>query len=381
MERDEKETLFQYGKLVCDFANSKTADDILTSFFENIQFAFHFSSDFKENALKQFSTMKMTVGSLSIEQKDLFEKLLKRNRFLNSLNRAFATIDGHIEYDPKKLTFTIIKKEVNDYEEIIDKSYSIWQEAIEEYIKLSPIDDDRKSYVIDDANKLTELCQDIKDIKKKKGMRFEEINELADVYPDLTKMQSYLMKTQKNLKIILLKIIKSHRAYESEGFKSILKTYNTMEKTRIIVNEKNKLVESDAFNEKYFLNNDSRLNYEKIFNAPISYCLIQFLKNPEYRGQEKISVCKDCGLIFNKVKVNDRQKYCTNCAYKNHTPKDIQNKRTAASREFSKKRKIKEKRKALFETQFNKLINQGYTKEKAKELANLHVIEQVPVID
>ena len=98
-----KDTLFKYGKLVCDFTKGETTDDTLTSFFENVQYAFNFSDNFTKKALKQFPTMKMTIDSLSNEQQYLFKKLLEQNRLLYSLNRAFSTINGHIKYDPIKL--------------------------------------------------------------------------------------------------------------------------------------------------------------------------------------------------------------------------------------------------------------------------------------
>jgi len=65
MNRAEKDKLKRYGKLVWDFSNSKTTDDILTSFFENLQSAFNFSGDFKEKAIKIRPTKQSTIGLLS----------------------------------------------------------------------------------------------------------------------------------------------------------------------------------------------------------------------------------------------------------------------------------------------------------------------------
>ena len=64
MNQAEKDKLSKYGKVVWDFANAKTTDDVLISFFYNLQSAFNFSSDFKERALLQYPTKKLTIDTL-----------------------------------------------------------------------------------------------------------------------------------------------------------------------------------------------------------------------------------------------------------------------------------------------------------------------------
>lgn len=333
MDKNEKERLAKYGKLVWDFANSKTTDDILTSFFENLQSAFNFSSDFKEKALKQYKTKQMTIGSLSDKEHDLFEMLLDRNEIFESCDAILNPNYYHLEkYDSINFVFTIEERIWNQGDEdygYTDKTYIIQEKEIETFIDKASFqypeewDDLKKS-----LKALIELCRHIEDIKSESTNRYAEIEKMAEGYPVISNMHHYLDETQKNLKLILLQITEADSTFGSKGFKNILSRYNSIQKIQYIVNEDQcKLVQIAPFIEGSFLEADVEDWHisvaGRIFNAPISYCLVEFLKNPDYCGKERISVCQNCKCIFSKSRLNGQQKYCPVCSRKNKmTPEE-----------------------------------------------------------
>lgn len=332
MDKREKEKLSRYGKLVWDFANSKTTDDILTSFFENLQSAFYFSNDFATKALKRFPTEKMTIDTLSIEEKKLLRMLLRRNNILKSCNDTFHSGSYHIDhYDPIASIFKITKStcmcgdDINA-PETIEETILIPLTEINEFIDKPEIEIDHLYGLCGigvHINRLVELCIKIEAIKTEATTHFTKIEKMAEAYPSIYELHKHVKVTQKNLKHVILQIIEADNAYEITGFKSILSRYNTIQKTKYVVNEDKNLVEIGPFMENYFLDGDSLSHKDQIFNAPISYCLVEFLKKPGYSGKERISECKLCHCNFSKSKLSDKQVYCPVCSRKNKmTPEE-----------------------------------------------------------
>lgn len=391
MDKYEKERLSKYGTLVWDFANSKTTDDILTSFFENLQTAFHYSSDFKEKALLQYPTMKMTIDSLSHTELTLLRMLLARNNILKSCNESFWVFNQYwkIEkYDPIRQKLVIDEAELSyseshtpDNEKIysfIRKNIiSVHSQKIESYIdnlsfagiakeeaeksriKLMP-DKNIKTVLKQKIQQLVKQCQMIEKFKRGATNRFKEIEIIAGFYPKIFKFHDYLKAIQGELKTTLLEVIEAEHAYESKKFKRVLEIYNSNVK-RIYTVTNNKIVEFDTFTERFFLGSQN----EYIFNVAISFCLIEYLKNPEYSGKERISVCQKCDCIFSKTRLNEQQKYCPVCSRKNKmTPEERADYMKGYRANPARRRAIeKEKR----ETRIRHLMtNAGKTKKQAE---------------
>jgi len=110
----------------------------------------------------------------------------------------------------------------------------------------------------------------------------------------------------------------------------------------------------------------------------LCHSLIDFLCSNKLQNLKK---CPYCEKFFLATKNNPRQKYCPICSKKNHTPPDEQARRTRATREAKKKRKENEKRKKLFNDQYERFIEAGYSKKEAKKEAEKYVIEQLNVIE
>ena len=222
MDKKEQDKLEKYGKLVWDFANAKTTDDILTSFFENIQTAFDFSKNFTKKALIQIQTNKMIIDKLTSKEGELFEKLLQRNKILKSCNAAFHRIYCNVDkYDPINFMFTFteryfylnIPEPDQDY---FEKIALIPEKTIEEYIgnrveanaDTSKIEDTFKDNLKAELNTLTNLCHQIEEIKPETAGRFAEIEKLAEAYLEIYDFHNYLKENQVTFRSILLKIIK-----------------------------------------------------------------------------------------------------------------------------------------------------------------------------
>lgn len=395
MDDNEKDKLKRYGKLVKDFANGKTTDDVLISYFNNLQAVFNFSDDFTNNALTRFPTKQMINDVLSIKEQKLFEILLRRNEILNSCNGYFLAkkYSFHIDkYDPITLMFTMSEENWGDGE--LDEPPAstvkiIPEKEIEAYIDNYAITDSGKNDYKAKLKTLVELCNQIERIKPMSMSkdRFVAIKAMAIDYPQISKVHNYVKDVQQYLKHVLSQIIEADNAYESAGFKNILSRYNTIQKTKYFINDDHKLIEISPFIENYFLARNSCFSKkeifsnQRIFEAPISYCLVEFLKNTEYSGKERMAICLDCKCFFCKSKLNAHQKYCPNCSKKNHTPKDLQALRTKTTRAAKKKKIEKEKRKELYEGKCKQLIKEGYSEKEAKQFADQCVIEQLHVIE
>jgi hypothetical protein len=326
MDKNEKEKLSRYGKLSCDFANGKTTDDILISFFNNLQAAFNFSKDFPKKALTFYPTKQMTISSLSNNEQNLFEILLKRNKILescnNAINRYSVTLD---KYDSIALMFTVVEVHWAPGEEMdaVEDVLLIPENKITSYID-SLIQEKWADDVNKEIKQLIKLCHRIEDIKPESINRFAEIEKIAKDYKNISRLHDYVNETHKKLKDILSQIIEADKAYEAKGFNSILKRYNRRHKKMLIINEDDdSLVEIETLFERNFYKDLSVADLENIFNDTISYCFIEYLKNPEYFGKERMAVCHFCNCIFSKSKLNGHQLYCPVCSRKNKmTPKE-----------------------------------------------------------
>lgn len=319
MYKDEKERLAKYGKLICDFANAKTTDDILVSYFQDLQSVFNLPNSFTENILKKYQTKKMIIGSLSNLELNIFEMLLRCNEILLNLKSEdeLYCID---KYDPIKKMVSV--SEVTGFEQDEDglytetiESVSIPKDEIDAFIdKNENIEDDHKDDFKEYINELVDLSHKIENLKPKIKKRFEEIEEMARFYPSLLMFHKAVEQIQVNLKTILLQIIKSDQSYQSKEFRNILSHYNK-QGIQIAVSEQNQFIKIKIFSEKYFL--EQTFGVEYIFNSPISYCLIEYLKNSEYCGRERLFACAKCNDIFSKSRLNDRQIFCPVCSRKN----------------------------------------------------------------
>lgn len=335
MNQVEKDKLERYGKLICDFANSKTTDDILTSLFENLQSAFNFSRDFKKKALCLYPTKQMLIGKLSEKDMAIFKLLIQRAGMLSEMNdllydQVFA-IEGY-----NAVMQVLSVNEIDGYE----FDFKLNQDSPTRSMKVIPIQkieeyldakkdfpDDFKDELKTDVKELIEICDSIETMKSGLKIPYAELEKITEVYNQLIPITHGLVaKTQKELKSFILQFIKSEHGYKSKYFDNCLSIYNKIPKSEYAIHNC-KLIEINPLKEDYFLNNPSFspsfYTDAHLFDTIISYCLIEYLKNPDYCGRERMAVCTICDCIFSKSRLNGKQKYCPVCSRKNKmTPEE-----------------------------------------------------------
>ncbi len=205
--------------------------------------------------------------------------------------------------------------------------------------------------------------------------RFQNDNPLNALF-EKTEIKA-IQEARKNLKEILKDIINNQGILKpSEQLDHFIEIGNNISKHYSV--KDGRLIEENKINElslrKAFL-----LNYP-VWLINIISTFIEYLLKPE-KYLRKIRKCDDCKKFFIQSKLYERQKYCSDCSKKNHTPKDIQAERTRTSRKTAKKLKDKIKRKILYERQYERLIQAGYSQKQAQKEANEYVIEQLGVIE
>lgn len=329
MDRNEKERIAKYQKLILDFANSETTDDILTSFFANLQAAFNFSSDFKKKALCKYPTKQMLIGQLSEKEKAVFKLLVQRGEMLSEMNdllyeQVFA-IEGYNavmqvlsvnEIDGCEFDFKLNQDSPARSMKVIPI------QKIEEYIDAKKdFPAEFKDELKTDVKELIELCDSIETMKSGLKKPYTELENIAEVYnARISATHGLVAKTQKELKSFLLQLMKSESGFKSKYFDNLLTIYNKIPKSKCAIDH-NKLIEFKPLNEDYFLNNPSfspaYYTDAHLFDVAVSYCMIEYLKNREYCGRERLSICQRCTCIFSKSKLNERQKFCPVCSRKN----------------------------------------------------------------
>ncbi len=250
MKQINKDKLKGYGKVICDFVNAKTTDDLFNSFFSHICNVFNFSEDVREKAIKNFLM----------------------------------------------------------------------------FINLDP-----------NSNRHISLLKD----------------------------------TQELFKSILLQLIESEQAFKFEDFTFILNEYNEIPKTLYAVNDDNILTEVSPFNEEYIINDNIMcLNHKNkpiILRFALVFCFIEFFKDSEYNGRERLSVCSMCNCIFIKSKLNNQQHYCPVCSRKNKMTREDMAKYMKEYRANPVRIKVEAKKKR--EEKIKHLIkNAGKTRKEAENI-------------
>jgi hypothetical protein len=144
--------------------------------------------------------------------------------------------------------------------------------------------------------------------------------------------------TQKRFKDILLQLIESDNPYETAGFHHLLIGYNTIPRKTFFFSNDQKLAEIGPFTENYFLYKGPVYREVETFDTPIPYFIIEFLKNPDYSGIERIAICQHCKHIFCKTKLYEGQLYCPSCSRRNKKPAE---EKAAYMKEYRKNPRVK----------------------------------------
>jgi hypothetical protein len=364
MEKQAKETLEKYGKLICDFANGKTTDDALIALHENLQVAFNGLKNLSEDALMRFPPKKIFFAELTETECTLFDNLLKLYDLHRSCDHDLSKsgIYNLEEYHPDDQTFII--RETSYYCGIDVDNPSI------ECINLEVPVTELKEFLDDvdhinatlaaDMEKFSELYDHVETLKQNATNRFSHIEEKAKYYPRIEALHTEVNAIQEELKAVLSEIMQGDGGYESEIFQMILRRYNEIPKSKLIVNDNLKLVEIEPFTS--FI----------VLREFVTFCIFEFLKNQDYSGRERIAICQHCNNFYIKAKLNDRQHYCPTCSRKNKMPAEKKAKYMKDYRANPARKKIIAKKKR--EEMIQHLIREaGKTRMEAELIADEEV--------
>ena len=248
-KKERKRRARQYAKVVIDYANAGTTDDVLSKFFENIQRAFGFSTTFVDEA-KKYSPPRQAIESKSVEE------LVKRCP--EEIARGADTIKfyGSIEFGGS----------------IKDSSAEIPKERIEG----SP----------------------------------GEIARVFSMYVE--DLHQGIQFTQKDLRVFLEDVSQKKKPRDCTGIELFLAVYNRLSdrfsNTNLEVEETGDLVKMPVYDEQDYLEDfrtgisTTRLTgpfrsgrHLNPFDTTLAHCIFEFLINPAGWHLKK---CNQCGKFF-----------------------------------------------------------------------------------
>lgn len=406
-----------YGDLLCNFASATTSDEAGKNFLADMMKTFNFSD----------KTLTHKTGEDFFDEDDQFptmeafkDKSIDKNKKLNKIqkkiiNDFIGKHPSHLHYGTHTTTENVFPKIKNHHYIHVMMSPIIYyspQETIRylgkgkiqsrevgtsgsrsEEIKGEWVDHGKglKTYESPFDKKIKTVCKHFKlsdeetDIVHNKLYYYFEVlepehNHIDRIRNELRDFLNVLVDTKRFNETVLSTLYKYNTIYAENNFHQFY--INAIDNGSINIQT------NPLFNAHFWFNRlDTcpHLNLESYYDHPIAFCLVEFFK--EQDNKEYLCKCSDCRSFFLKAKLYQKQKYCSICSRKNHTPKQVQAERTRRTRAETNKRKEKkkkeeeEKREALYENEYKRLIEAGYSKEGARQKTEDYVIEQMPVIE
>lgn len=370
MNKEEKDRLIRYGKLVMDFVNGKDSDEILTKYITNLHAAFDLSDNFIQQISKYFLTLKELSMQYSSDELLLMRLVHDQEAMMWKL---FRECDEYI-YDREQKSFTCHFYQYPEDDNTEDENFEITLDEVIECKREKTYYGDAYGY--DEKLPIDEFLDyelKIEEIKPKSRDRFRELVNICHRIVYLEKCHERIKYLQDNMKSFLVEFVSAENVFMLSGLNSIVETYNNSKANFIIVTSDG-LKEINKFNYDYFLHQEIKI--EKLFNETWCYCFIEILKHPEYSGRDRIKRCQDCRNFYIQSKLFEKQIYCSVCSRKSHVLPELSRERVKITRKAKANLKLKHREKEMFTAQYTRLIKAGYSKSEAKQRAQEYVIEQ-----
>jgi hypothetical protein len=254
-DRKEKQFFQDLGKLLIDFANTRSTDMAYIRYLENLQQVFSLSEEFLEKAVTFFPNLTSFIKELSETEKQLIDCML------SGPARQYA---GRLSFGDK------------DEESVIRLG--------EELNKISPC---------------YENIQNIENIlnllgKYRYAKRFSR---------DISKLQKYVEDTFED-------IVNGKRLDETNLFYKFLSNKNSdFAPRKYVIEEDGKLVELPPADEKLYTQIEIfSYSFFVAMKNDLTFCLIEFFKFDN--STKLLGKCLKCSLFFISKKLRD-QKYCS----------------------------------------------------------------------
>jgi len=305
-----------YGRLVVDFVNPETTDEVGLKYFQNIQKVFGFTSGFMDKAKVQFPTFDNFNNLMNDVEKQCFQLILKK---INIELEIMAAIPGVFLY------YDIYSKKIRIEESVTPHSRDglcigktdhkekiISIKKLKEMIEKGRADAGYKLKKTDALKNLPILEKMSEKILAHKGIskeRYYEILKYEEYYRNLNIEHWKIQNTQKILKKLLNDIIQGNSLSDSKILKKILLKYNQIPKAKVIISNEGTIQDSSPFSEDFFIDRKNRSVYEytsQVYDWPISYCLVEYLR--DQRNIEYLKKCGQCGCFF--IAKDPRRQFC-----------------------------------------------------------------------
>jgi len=337
-----------YGELLCAFANAKSSDEAGERFLENIQKAFN------------LQPQRRPLDDIELyAEENKFPTTAKFNQ------ESISVLNNNMQNVFCKLQKEWPKNFVNEFYKV-----GFWGDTGIPTIDLR----ERVLKEIFDNCKIKTLMSKLSTEEQ------NQIESIAEYYfGTLLCEHDYILNLQELLRFSLDSIFEKKMSGEfcyefTEKFNNnFLQLYNEI-KSHIyrIYDAKDCLLfyRQPWFEAEFFLYRFESMPYynlKEYYAEPISYCLIEFLLEPQ--NQKYLKKCQLCSDFFIAIRLRKDQKYCPVCSRKNKMPKEKFNEYMQDYRKDKKKTDNKSK----LEKEISKLIAQGYKPKEAKELADLKI--------
>jgi len=303
-----------YGQLLVDFANAVSTDEAGLKYFENIRKVFGFTDYFVVQAKDNFQTLKAFNALLkSKSEKCCFDFILKKADIEREIESPIS--GDSLEYDVYSKSFHFRELEVPSTEDGICIGYDKYTNKKLSVKKL------REIILSDHANPIFKLRQEdvsklilaletlavqIRALKDISAERYKEISGLLPRYRNMMFEHGFIKKWQADLKSLLDQIVYPDPIIMNPYLDNIICMYNKIPKAEVFLSSDGTLKEEAPFKEDLLLNRENSFDTLLIYDGPISYCVIEFLK--DNGNVEYLKKCRFCNHFF--IAEDSRREFC-----------------------------------------------------------------------
>ncbi len=304
------------GRLVVDFVNPETTDEVGLKYFQNIQKVFGFTSGFIDKAKVQFPTIDNFNNLMNDVEKQCFQLILNKIDIELEIMAAIHGVFLYYDIYSKKIrigeSFTHYSKDGLCFGKTDHKEKIISVKKLKEMIEKGPTEAGSKLKKTDALKNLPILEKTSEKILALKGIskkRYYEILEYKEYYRNLNMEHWKIQNIQKLLKILLNDIIHGNSLSDSNILKKILLKYNQIPKVKVIISNEGTIQDSSPFSEDFFIDRKNRSVYEytsQVYDWPISYCLVEYLR--DQKNLDYLKKCGQCNCFF--IAKDTRRQFC-----------------------------------------------------------------------
>ncbi|MBN1932311.1 MAG: hypothetical protein JW786_11970 [Desulfobacterales bacterium] len=309
------------GQLVIDFVNAENSDEAGLTYLANLQKIFDFPEDFVEEAQGNFPRIYNYKSVLNEEETDALKCIVQKDLVANIVldeyfvlgvtgvetEEVFSNTTGESLYTQ---IVPITKQEASHFIKrfIVENwgdSLSITANLQDIHDKIEPLlRKERRGDGVQEVKSLLADFQylDAKLIQHKKRInpeKFSTIEKFANIFSQNYIEHKEMLSISTTLREVIIDIINNKKIVPSSFLNFFLVFYNLISWGKVYLAEDGLLVEELPFTESNFQRDkieQTPLYLKEYYCQPISYCLINFLKNRD--NLKLLHKCQNCGKFY-----------------------------------------------------------------------------------